>query len=78
MKAAVGQRLVRLRAEQGLSQRDIAGPGCSSAYISRIERGERTASAKALVLLARKLGVTALYLVTGDARSECPLCGRRS
>ncbi len=72
-----GQRLIRLRSEQGLSQRDIAGPGISSAYISRIERGERTASAKALVKLADRLGVTALYLATGDAEGECPLCGRR-
>jgi transcriptional regulator with XRE-family HTH domain len=72
----VGQRLHRLRAEQGLSQRDLAQPGVSYAYISRIEAGTRTPSAKALRALAAKLGTTALYLETGRADARCPHCGR--
>ena len=38
---AVGRRLHAAREAAGISQRDLAFPGCSAAYISRIERGER-------------------------------------
>src|SRR5918911_1590692 len=61
----IGQRLKRLRLERGLSQRELASPGVSYAYISRIEAGSRQPSVKALRMLARKLGVTAEYLETG-------------
>src|SRR6266487_6239993 len=62
----VGQRLRRLRQENGLSQRDLAERGVSYAYISRIEAGARRPSVKALRMLARKLGVSADYLETGS------------
>lgn len=62
----VGERLRRLRLERGLSQRAIAAPGVSYAYISRIEAGTRQPSMKALRKLAAKLGVTAEYLETGS------------
>ena len=62
----IGQRLKRLRLEQGLSQRELAAPGVSYAYISRIEAGTRQPSVKALRRLASKLGVTADYLETGS------------
>jgi transcriptional regulator with XRE-family HTH domain len=61
----IGQRLRRLRHERGLSQRELASPGVSYAYISRIEAGARRPSVKALRMLARKLGVSADYLETG-------------
>src|ERR1051325_8563674 len=48
LRETVGERLRRLRAERGLSQRDLAGPGVSYAYISRIEAGARRPSVKAL------------------------------
>ena len=63
---SIGQRLRRLRRERGLSQRELAGPGVSYAYISRIEAGARRPSVKALRMLARKLGVSADYLETGS------------
>jgi len=63
---SVGQRLRRLRHERGLSQRELASPGVSYAYISRIEAGARRPSVKALRKLARKLGVSADYLETGS------------
>jgi transcriptional regulator with XRE-family HTH domain len=67
----IGQRLRRLRAERGLSQRELAAPGVSYAYISRIEAGTRQPSVKALRKLAAKLGVSPDYLETGaDLRSE--------
>lgn len=62
----IGVRLRRLRVERGLSQRELAGPGVSYAYISRIEAGTRRPSVKALRTLARKLGVSADYLETGS------------
>ena len=62
----IGQRLKRLRLERGLSQRELAAPGVSYAYISRIEAGTRQPSVKALRKLAAKLGVSADYLETGS------------
>src|SRR6266567_1038323 len=67
---AVGQRLRRLRQERGLSQRQLASPGVSYAYISRIEAGARRPSVKALRQLAPKLGVSVEYLETGRDLSE--------
>ncbi|HXR12055.1 MAG TPA: helix-turn-helix domain-containing protein [Gaiellaceae bacterium] len=62
----IGQRLKRLRLERGLSQRELAAPGVSYAYISRIEAGTRQPSVKALRKLAAKLGVSADFLETGS------------
>jgi tetratricopeptide (TPR) repeat protein len=62
---SIGERLRRLRRERGMSQRELASPGVSYAYISRIEGGARRPSVKALRMLARKLGVSADYLETG-------------
>jgi len=62
----IGQRLKRLRLERGLSQRELAAPGVSYAYISRIEAGTRQPSVKALRRLAAKLDVSAGYLETGS------------
>jgi tetratricopeptide (TPR) repeat protein len=63
---SIGLRLRRLRHERGLSQRELASPGVSYAYISRIEAGARRPSVKALRMLAQKLGVSADYLETGS------------
>src|SRR5204863_8595475 len=63
---SIGQRLKRLRLERGMSQRELAAPGVSYAYISRIEAGTRQPSVKALRKLAAKLGVTADYLESGS------------
>jgi tetratricopeptide (TPR) repeat protein len=62
----IGARLKRLRLERGFSQRELAAPGVSYAYISRIEAGTRQPSVKALRRLAAKLGVSASYLETGS------------
>jgi transcriptional regulator with XRE-family HTH domain len=62
----IGERLKRLRLERRLSQRELAAPGVSYAYISRIEAGTRQPSVKALRRLAAKLQVTPEYLETGS------------
>jgi transcriptional regulator with XRE-family HTH domain len=74
--SAVGQRIKRLGEERGLSRSDLAEPGVSYAYVSRIEDGQRTPSAKALRKFAEKLDTTALYLEAGDVGAPCPHCGR--
>jgi transcriptional regulator with XRE-family HTH domain len=61
----IGQRLRRLRLERGLSQRDLASPGVTNAYVSRIEKGDRTPSVTAIRKLASRLGVSPEYLETG-------------
>lgn len=62
---SIGARVRRLRLARGLSQRQLASHGVSSAYISRIESGQRTPSVRAIRLLARRLGVTPEYLESG-------------
>jgi transcriptional regulator with XRE-family HTH domain/HEPN domain-containing protein len=63
--AAVGERIRRAREERGLTQRELAFPGCSSAYISRIEAGARTPSLQVLRELATRLHVSEDYLAHG-------------
>lgn len=62
---AVGRRLRDAREDAGVSQRALAFPGCSPAYISRLESGERTPSLQVLRELGRRLGVSEDYLATG-------------
>ncbi len=67
--AAVGERLRSARERAGLTQRDLAFPGCSPAYISRIESGDRIPSLQLLRELGRRLGVSEDYLATGENRA---------
>jgi tetratricopeptide (TPR) repeat protein len=62
---SVGARLRAAREAAGMSQRDLAFPGCSAAYISRIERGERIPSLQLLRELGRLLGVSEEHLARG-------------
>jgi transcriptional regulator with XRE-family HTH domain/predicted negative regulator of RcsB-dependent stress response len=55
---ALGTRLRALREARGLSLRQIAFPGCSPSYLSRVESGDRVASLTILAELARRLGTT--------------------
>jgi tetratricopeptide (TPR) repeat protein len=62
---AVGERLRTARIRAGLSQRQLAFLGCSPAYISRIESGDRIPSLQLLRELGRRLGVSEDFLATG-------------
>jgi transcriptional regulator with XRE-family HTH domain len=62
---AVGQRLHTAREGAGISQRELAFPGCSAAYISRIERGERIPSLQVMRELARRIGISEATLAYG-------------
>ncbi len=65
--AAVGERLKEARERAGLSQRQLSFSGCSPAYISRIESGDRIPSLQLLRELGQRLGVSEDYLATGAA-----------
>ena len=54
------------REAAGISQRQLAFSGCSPAYISRIEAGDRIPSLQILRELATKLDVDAEFLATGS------------
>ncbi len=70
--AAVGRRIRDLRRQRGLSLRQIAGPGCSPGYLSRVERGQRIPSVTVMADLAEKLGVTLEDLGGRDIRTRIP------
>lgn len=65
---AVGRRLRQARERAGISQRQLSFDGCSPAYISRIEAGERIPSLQLLREMGRRLGVSEDYLATGLER----------
>lgn len=67
---AAGQRLKDAREAAGLSQRQLAFPGCSAAYISRLEAGQRVASLQLLRKIAARLGTDEEFLATGIAREQ--------
>ena len=66
----VGSRLKEARESAGLSQRELAFPGCSPAYISRIEAGARVPSLQLLTEIARRLAVPVQLLATGAVESD--------
>jgi transcriptional regulator with XRE-family HTH domain len=68
--AAVGRRLKAARLAAGFSQRQLSFPGCSAAYISRLEAGDRVPSLQLLRKLALKLNADEEYLATGIERIE--------
>jgi tetratricopeptide (TPR) repeat protein len=67
---SAGLRLKEARVAAGMSQRQLAFPGCSAAYISRLEAGNRVASLQLLRKIAARLGVDAEFLATGVAREH--------
>jgi transcriptional regulator with XRE-family HTH domain len=73
---AVGRRLYEAREAANMSQRALAFPGCSAAYISRIERGERIPSLQVLRELATRTGVSETSLAYGK-ESLAPDVARR-
>ena len=54
----LGRRLKAVRLTKGLTQADVAGDAMSVAYLSRMESGQRRPTAKVLVEIAHRLGVS--------------------
>ena len=61
----IGSRLRRLRLAKGMTQRELASPNYTHAYVSTIEAGRRRPSREAVEYFAAKLGVGADELLTG-------------
>jgi tetratricopeptide (TPR) repeat protein len=63
--AQLGARLRQAREGAALSQRQLAFPGCTAAYISRLEAGARVPSLQMINELATRLNVSPQWLATG-------------
>ncbi|MGW0597177.1 tetratricopeptide repeat protein [Streptomyces sp. NPDC002776] len=61
----IGRRVQQLRAERGLTQKQLAEPAYTPAYVSTLEAGRVRASDEALRHIAERLGVAYDELVTG-------------
>jgi tetratricopeptide (TPR) repeat protein len=61
----LASRLKSARQRAEMSQRQLSFPGCTAAYISRIEAAARVPSLQMINELASRLGVTAQWLATG-------------
>jgi tetratricopeptide (TPR) repeat protein len=70
--AALGERIREARQARRLSLRDVAFPGCSSSFLSRVEAGARVPSAATIAELAERLGVTAEHLVGRPLDNRVP------
>ncbi|MER6390162.1 tetratricopeptide repeat protein [Streptomyces sp. NPDC001523] len=64
-QALIGSRVHRLRTERGLTQRQLAEPAYTPAYISTLESGRVRPSEAALRFLAERLGTSYEELSTG-------------
>ena len=72
---SLGERIRTLRLRNNLSQAQLAWPELSDSYVSLIESGKRTPAPSMVALLARKLGCSESFLLTGV--SEEDLAGLR-
>lgn len=68
----VGRRLKEARHAAGLSQRQLSFAGCTPAYVSRIEAGERIPSLQLIHQFARRLDVSPEWLATGVEAARVP------
>lgn len=68
--AAVGRRLKAARASAGLTQGELSFPGCTTGYVSRLEKGDRIPSLQVVRGLARRLGVSESWLARGEDKHD--------
>ena len=76
--ASVGERIRGRRAELGWTQDQLAQKaGISKSFLSDLENGKRSVGANNLLDIARALGVSLDFLMTGtasqDQKSEVPI-----
>ena len=67
---AMGRRIHALRVARGLTQRALAEPRYTAAYVSAVESGRRVPSGDALAYFAERFGVTPTELRTGRSPAE--------
>ncbi|GAA3686629.1 hypothetical protein GCM10022237_51250 [Nocardioides ginsengisoli] len=68
--AVLGRRIKPARVAAGLTQGQLAMPEASTAYLSRIESGERRPDLKLIVAFAAKAGASLEQLLTGLNRDQ--------
>ncbi|MFD7501762.1 helix-turn-helix domain-containing protein [Streptomyces sp. NPDC059850] len=68
--AEIGRRVLRLRTERGFTQRQLAEPAYTAAYVSTLESGKVRPSEAALRHLADRLGITYEELSTGRSPQD--------
>ncbi|MFT4286695.1 tetratricopeptide repeat protein [Nocardioides sp.] len=64
--ALLGKRIKAARVAAGMTQSELAGDDASTAYISRIEDGQRRPSPRLLIVLAERMSTTVETLVRSD------------
>lgn len=66
LQHAIGQRIRKLREDQGLSQEELANRcKCHRTYVGMVERAEKSISVAALARFAKALGTTMSDLLEG-------------
>ena len=71
VQRVLGERVRRLRAERGLSQRGLAeGAGVHERHVQRVEAGASNLRVSTVALLARALGTTVGEMVGVSEGSE--------
>jgi len=69
--AGVGERIKTRRAELGWTQDQLGQKaGISKSFLSDLENGKRSVGAENLLDIARALGVSLDYLMTGEASQD--------
>jgi tetratricopeptide (TPR) repeat protein len=68
--AELGARIKAARIAAGLTQPALAGDDASTAFLSRIETGQRRPNSELLEALAGRLGVSVDHLVVGEGWQE--------
>ncbi len=71
--SSVGERIKKRRAELGWTQEQLARKaGLSKSFLSDLENSKRSIGAENLLDIARALGVSIDFLMTGEASKEKP------
>lgn len=71
--SSVGERIKQRRLELGWTQDQLCTKaGLSKSFLSDLENGKRSISASNLLDVARTLGVSLDYLMTGEASQDQP------
>src|SRR5262245_14011399 len=71
--STVGERIRKRRTELGWTQDQLAlKAGISKSFLSDLENGKRSVSANNLLDIARALGVSLDFLMTGQASQDQP------
>ena len=65
-KESLGQRIRRIRIQQGLSLAKVVGDDVSRAFLNQVEMGKARPSIRVLRILADRLGTEVEYLLQGQ------------